>query len=66
MTANQIAIPLAFIFLALFIAVIVVRSRRAAKTNAQRHHRPNAPANGQDKGAIARSAMEGHGSGGQF
>ncbi|MBU2993089.1 hypothetical protein Q4555_02190 [Octadecabacter sp. 1_MG-2023] len=59
MTANQIIIPLALLFLAAWVVFLAVQSRRITRANAQREHRPNAPNTGVDKADIARSAMSG-------
>lgn len=64
MSANQIMIPIALIILGVLVGYLVVRNRRIARRKAAQIHSPNAPANGHDKGAIARSAMHGLGTGG--
>lgn len=53
-------IPLALLLLAAWVIFLVVRSKRLARANAQRDHRPNAPDAGHNQGAIVRSIMEGH------
>jgi hypothetical protein len=59
MTANQIMIPVALIFLAIWVTYLALRGKRLARQTAQRNHKPNAPETGHDKAEIARSAMSG-------
>ena len=61
MTANQIIIPLAILAFVVFVLVLMVRSRHAkAQADASRTHRAHSPADQNDRGAMARSAMSGY------
>jgi hypothetical protein len=63
MTANQIMIPLALLLLVIWVIFLVMRSRRTAKDNAQRDHRPNMPSRGLDPDALAKESVENAGRG---
>lgn len=56
--------PIAGLLLIAWDAYLFLRSRKITAAKALRAHRPNGPATGHDKGAIARSAMHGLGNGG--